>query len=296
MKRRKTRFSPGGDVAPGDGVQYFDEDELAAAKDRDLKTQIKDLQEAESGENDETRRNFLAGDYYLESKPYMPKGRPRVPDAPKAPPIKDVPGSGRGGIGGPRVGEREAYMASKRPTVGDIRKADAAAEQRFMDERQRRLSNPRADAIESVYPEEYLLGGGAGASLKALHSAAKGLAPYSAKQIATGAKEGVEAAAKYGPKAGLQVAQSTMKGMQGRSGIQASRAARQKAEAETRQRAEAEAMEKAKPILQARRSNKAERAGITRREDAGMEFSKGGSASRRADGCAVRGKTRGKVY
>lgn len=291
MKRKKTRFSPGGDVAPGDGIQYFDEDELAAAYRRSLKDEIAAMQpEGPSSEgmpDSSMRRNLETGEYYS-TENFEPKKAVRP--APKAPSIKDVPGSGRGGIGGPRVGEREAYMASKRPTVGDIRKADAAAEQRFMDERQRRLSNPRADAIESVYPEEYLLGGGAGAGLKALHLAAKGLAPYSTKQIATGAKEGIEAAAKSGPKAGLRVARSTMKGMKGRSDIQASRAARQ--------RAEAEAMEKAKPILQARKSSKAERIARARRseEDMGIEFSKGGSASKRADGCCVRGKTRGKMY
>ena len=111
-----------------------------------------------------------------------------------------------------------------------------------------------------------------------------------AAPAARAAKEGLEVAAKSGPKAGLEVARSTMRGMKGRSGIQASRSARQKAEAE--------AMEKAKPVLQARKSDKAERAARTRRseEDMGIEFSKGGSASKRADGCCVRGKTRGKVY
>ena len=61
----------------------------------------------------------------------------------------------------------------------------------------------------------------------------------------------------------------------------------------------AEAMENAKPILQSRPDTKSSRASRTRRteEDMGIEFSKGGStASRRADGCAMRGKTRGKIY
>lgn len=71
------------------------------------------------------------------------------------------------------------------------------------------------------------------------------------------------------------------------------------ARAAARQRGQAEALEKSKPILQARKDTKPARAARTRRteEDAGIEFSKGGStASRRADGCAVRGKTRGKIY
>lgn len=104
------------------------------------------------------------------------------------------------------------------------------------------------------------------------------------------AKEGLEVAAKSGPRAGMETALSTSRGMRSRADIQAKRAARQKGEAE--------AMEKAKPVLKARKSDKAERASRTRRteEDLGIEFSKGGSASRRADGCAQRGKTRGKVY
>ena len=138
--------------------------------------------------------------------------------------------------------------------------------------------------------------GGAGRLVAAAPRAAKAAqtAVESAKAVAApaarAATEGIEAAAKYGPKAGLEVARSTMKGMKGRSGIQASRSSRQKAEAE--------AMEKAKPVLQARKDTKASRAARTRRteEDAGIEFSKGGSASRRGDGCAVRGKTRGKIY
>ena len=111
-----------------------------------------------------------------------------------------------------------------------------------------------------------------------------------AAPAARAASEGIEAALKSGPRAGMDVARSTMKGMKGRAEIQAKRADRQKAEAA--------AMEKAKPVLQARKSDKAQRAARTRRteEDSGMEFSKGGAASRRADGCAQRGKTRGKIY
>jgi hypothetical protein len=111
-----------------------------------------------------------------------------------------------------------------------------------------------------------------------------------AAPAARAAKEGLEVAAKSGPRAGMQTALSTSRGMRSRADIQTKRAARQKAEAE--------AMEKAKPILQTSKSGKAERAAGPRRseEDMGIEFSKGGSASKRADGCCKRGKTRGKVY
>lgn len=57
-------------------------------------------------------------------------------------------GGGRGGVGGPRVGEREAYAAAQRPVAADVRKADAAAEQRAMAERQERMMTPGSQAIE----------------------------------------------------------------------------------------------------------------------------------------------------
>ena len=57
-------------------------------------------------------------------------------------------GGGRGGQGGPRIGEREAYAAAQRPVAADVRKADAAAEQRAMAERQERMMTPGSQAIE----------------------------------------------------------------------------------------------------------------------------------------------------
>lgn len=57
-------------------------------------------------------------------------------------------GGGRGGVGGPRAGEREAYAAAQRPVAADVRKADAAAEQRAMAERQERMMTPGSQAIE----------------------------------------------------------------------------------------------------------------------------------------------------
>lgn len=88
-----------------------------------------------------------------------------------------------------------------------------------------------------------------------------------------------------------EAARAAERGAKSRAEIQAKRAARK--------RAEAEAMESAKPVLQARKSDKASRASRARRteEDAGIEFSRGGStASKRADGCVQRGKTRGRIY
>ena len=213
-------------------------------------------------------------------------------------------GGGRGGQGGPRIGEREAYAAAQRPTVADIRKADVAAEQKSLAERQKRLATPGADAIESVYPEAALVGGAGGVGVKAMHGAAKNLAQYPMATLGRAAKEGIETAVKSGPKAGMDVAQSTARGMQSRAQIQANRAATQ--------RAEAQAMEEAKPILQARPGKPDVRDRTRFNEDeAGFNFKKGGKAkpkkmasggmakssvSKRADGIAKRGKTRGKMY
>ena len=141
------------------------------------------------------------------------------------------------------------------------------------------------------------LGATGGAGAAAIRSApmlpkAVSTAFESAKGMAApavrAAKEGLEVAKTSGPKAGLETARSTLRGMKSRAEMQAKRGARQTAEE----------MEKAKPVLQARRSTKPERAARTRRteEDMGIEFSRGGSASSRADGCAKRGKTKGKLY
>jgi hypothetical protein len=135
------------------------------------------------------------------------------------------------------------------------------------------------------------LGGAGAAGVRAAPMArtaiesAKGVAA----PVARAAREGMEVAKTSGPKAGLETARSTLRGMKSRAEMQAKRT--------ERQRGEAKAMEEAKPVLQARRSTKPERAARTRRteEDMGMEFSRGGSASSRADGCAKRGKTRGKM-
>ena len=96
------------------------------------------------------RRNIETGEYYSTENLEPPKRAVR--SAPKAPEIKDVPG--------------------RRSTAADIRKADIAAEERFLQERQKRLSTPGADAIESVFPESVLIGGAPMAALKGLRGAA----------------------------------------------------------------------------------------------------------------------------
>lgn len=88
-----------------------------------------------------------------------------------------------------------------------------------------------------------------------------------------------------------EVARAAERGAKSRAEIQAARSAKKKAEAK--------AMKEAEPILQARKSTKPDRLKRTKFDEdmRGVEYSKGGSAaSRRADGCAQRGKTRGKMY
>ena len=125
-----------------------------------------------------------------------------------------------------------------------------------------------------------LMGAATPGAVRAASSVGRGIG-----SLASSAREGWREGEKI-----KEVARSAERGAKSRAEIQAARSARKKAEAE--------ALEKAKPVLQARKSDKAQRASRTRRteEDAGMEFSKGGAASRRADGIAQRGKTRGKMY
>jgi hypothetical protein len=313
MKKRK--FQEGGNVVePGDGVQYFADDELAMANKRNLRKEIDELNAAQytgsapiideySGKETTTRRNLETGDYYSTE----PVTRKAESVSSKAPAIKNVPGSGRGSMAGRGASDDIMYvtgggrgrMAGRTAaddityspsTQGSIRKFEQAKEAAQVAERQKRLAARGSDAIESISPETALIGGAPGLGVKALHGAAKELARHSGPTLARAAKEGIETALTAGPKAGLDVARSTARGATARAEMQAKRTARQ--------RGEAEAMEKAKPVLQARKSDKAERAARTRRneDEAGMEFSRGGSASSRGDGCAKRGKTRGKMY
>ena len=322
--KRKTRFNDGGlnrNPFQGDDIDPFSamrDEEGGTARGRDLRAEIAAMQEGPTsqlmfdettGKELGTRRNLETGEYYSTEPVEASKARAM----PKAPPIKDVPGGGgRGTMAGRRAiddimrdaggggrgrsmgrtaADVDQFYEGRRPTVSDIRKADIAAEERSVQERQKRLAAPGADAIEKVSPESALIGGAPVAGLKALHGAAKALAPYSTRQLATAAKEGLEAAVKSGPKAGIDVAKSTAKGMKGREEMQIARTARQKSEAK--------AMKEAEPILQRRPDTKSDRLKRTKFDEdtRGREFSKGGStASRRADGCAVRGKTRGKIY
>jgi hypothetical protein len=317
--KKKRKFQEGGNVVePGDGVQYFADDELAAANKRNLRKEIDELNAAQytgsapiideySGKETTTRRNLETGDYYS-TEPVTRKAEP-ARAAKKAPPIKDVPGSGRGSMAGrrasddimyvtgggrsrmagrtasddttyvtggsrgrmsgPGIGEREAYEASRSkstqiPTASQAGPEKVSSPAMEMSDKER-IRNTTIGALGTI-------GGAAGL--------AKLMQVRKAKQAAELAQEAAKRFSKPGQ--ARQIGDKTPA----------------KAENVAKKRGEAEAMEKAKPILQSRPSTKAKRADRTRRteEDSQIEFSKGGSASRRADGCAVRGKTKGKLY
>jgi hypothetical protein len=312
--KRKTRFNDGGmnrNPFQGDDVDPFSaardvDGGISEAKGRDLKSEIENMQgmydkedweqKGPSAKPQSFKEAFAAAKdgstFTWNGKSYKKEYADNKKSAVKVPPVSDsyrMEGLGRGR----RADLFEPEATSRAQAI----RADNAIEERRRQEIQKRLTTPGADAIETVSPESALIGGAPMAGLKTLHGAAKALAPYSTRQLATAAKEGIETAIKSGPKAGIDVAKSTAKGIKARAEMQAKRVERERAESGARKTAEA--MESAKPILQRRPDTKSSRADRTRRsgEDLGKEFSKGGSAaSRRADGCAMRGKTRGKIY
>lgn len=256
MKKRKFRYADGGDTeAPTSG--RFDEDVYARAR------RFVEEQERRAGE----------GKADEEAPRPAARATPKFA-APVASPFSSMPDMGRSrsvpaqipvdtSMSGPakqfssamEMGDTGRALATTAGALGGMGRAVANA--------------PRAAAAAQTAKEM-----------------GKGMAAPAVRA----AKEGLEVAAKSGPRAGMETALSTSRGMRSRADVQAKRTARQKSEAK--------AMKEAEPILQRRPDTKAARADRTRRteEDMGINFSRGGSASKRADGCAKRGKTRGKVY
>lgn len=254
MKKRKFRYADGGDtVAEG----RFDEDTYARAR--------KFIE-------DQERR---AGQGMANEEAPAPRARAAAPAASAAPSVSPASRSMEGMGRGRSVAAQIPVDTSMRGPAKEFSPAMGMSDTgRVLSTTVGALGGAGTAAIR-----------GAPAARTAIESA-KGVAAPAMRA----AKEGIEVAKTSGPKAGMETARSTLRGMRSRADIQAKRGARQ--------RSEAEAMEKAKPILKSRKDTKAERASRTRRseEDSGIEFSRGGSASSRADGCAKRGKTRGKVY
>ena len=155
----------------------------------------------------------------------------------------------------------------------------------------KRISKPGKDAIEGVYPEQFLIPGG-----KAIASGAMGVKAYKAAQLAkdaaaarrfseTAAPQVAKDISKYTPKQELEAGTSAIRGSVTRKGIR-----------EERSRAEAGAP-KGTSFMEKAASNKR---GTSYKDDMKKggsikAYASGGSvsASSRGDGCAQRGKTRG---
>lgn len=205
-----------------------------------------------------------------------------------AKPVKPSAGAGRGGQGGPTAQEqkayRERYGAGRGERGGPT--ADELNAYRMDQERKRLMGLEQKQALERVTPEEFL---GPGTGLKAMHRLAKSLAERAPKlaeyvqPLLTGpkGKELLEGPGNVprlpAPKRPSPSGSGPASRMESKPG-----AARREAEAGKRS---------------TRKYNE---------DEGGMEFKRGGkikkmasggsTASRRADGIAVRGKTKGRIY
>lgn len=272
--KRKTRFADGGlNPYQGDDVDPF-----SAMRNKDGGTapmtegpSSEELRD-ETGAVSKLRRNLETGELYdTEARPAKPVRLPSKPTPRPAPPAPS-----------PR-----AYAA-------EARKADMAAEQKSVKERQARLAKPGADAIESdtdtLTPFPGVAGllrkGAAGAralatkapSLSELtflgRSGARNVTPP--RQIGGSDRKllkGPEAGDRVGGKGSPPSLPAPARALEAPKGARGSK------ETPAQQRATAEAMERAKPMMQSRPDTKASRASRTRRteEDAGIEFAKGGT-------------------
>lgn len=202
-------------------------------------------------------------------------------------------------------------MAGAKPKAAAPAPAPSAAKASSSDIPKGKESAPESTGEDTSGPsnlDRILLGipvAGAG-----IAGAAKLAQMRKAKQAADTAKTAREAASKFaspqarqvtsdtgrrfGPKAEMEAAESTMRGAVGRRDIQAKRAAAESA------RGRAETMERNKPVLQAtpKKASPRDRTREDREPDYELRakggrigYAKGGSV--RGGGCEVRGKTRG---
>lgn len=258
--KRKTRFNDAGNVVdPGDGTQYFAEDELAEANRRNMRAEIAAMQSegpsSEAMPDSSMRRNLETGEYYSTENFPAPKKA-----APKAPQIKAAVGSGRGGRGGPTAAEMAEYHSRAKPAKAEI-PADAGV----------KAPASTGESTSGMSNMDKLMAGvpaGMGAT-RFLQAAARGLANTVRSREAM--KQASQANAKQiGEGRKMLESPGRMKGRE--------------LAAERSERAARRDKEVARGIRQ-----KADDSGAIR-------LAKGGSASSRADGCAARGKTRGKIY
>ena len=216
-----------------------------------------------------------------------------------------------------------ANSANKKSSTTDALRAKSRREAAF--EGAKRMANTpeaqakrkameKGQALERVTPEKALIGGGAALSLKALHSAAKNLAGTGAKTasktMTTGAKsplrEKTERLIREDKNPGRSVSQApaspkvslkekTKELIQGDRTAKSSELSRQMAEKQKPTKFTSKKSTSAGKPVASKRTKK------FNEEEAGIEFKRGGriqasSASKRADGCAQRGKTRGRMY
>ena len=185
----------------------------------------------------------------------------------------------RVGQGGPSAAEIQAYQDRVSGGARSTGRGGATADELVEYERRKRLMTPGADAIEGVYPEENFLAPG----LKTVAGAAKALANRAPKL-----REYTMQSLGYSP---AQLANRPTSLV--REEARTARAAQRESEMARDN---------------ARAARRAPRAGLEDLpESISMPMKKGGavkkmasggvaSASKRADGCAARGKTRGKIY
>lgn len=163
------------------------------------------------------------------------------------------------------VRSSEVSRAPRAAERADFRKFEQEAERKVLEDRQKRLATPGSDKVE---PDVDVISPFPGAS-KFLQAGARGLA-----NILRG-REFLAEAAKAGAKRigeGQKMLESPGKIKQ--RGLNEERATRA-----------------------ARRDKEVSRGIRQKSDDSGaIRLAKGGSASSRADGCAARGKTRGKMY
>jgi len=188
-----------------------------------------------------------------------------------------------------KVAARQASKATD--AMRNASRANVAAANKM----KRMAANPEAQAVESVYPEEYVVGG---PGLKAVGAVAKNLANRGSQKLAEYSTPLLNAPAKQltGPsKADLVARDRAARAAAREESMRAENAANYGLNPEAPgYGASASALRD--KLGGADFSLGMKRGGAVKRMASGGMTSKGSSASRRGDGIASRGKTRGKLY
>ncbi len=273
--KRKTRFNDAGNVVdPGDGTKYFDDDELAQASRRSLKDEIDSMQ----GMYDKEPGDFMQGMY--EKEPGEQRKVAPIKAAPKAPPIKDVPGGGgRGTMAGRRAiddimrdaggGGRGRSMGRTAADVDTFTPGRGVGRAEIPVETSMRGPEKRSSPAMNMSDTERNL-------MNLLMASMRGMSRNYGKVVQNNR---ALVSAEHMAKPMLSSAKEAVKGAASRAGESLKEAGRTVSKTFN-------------PPPKATQTSKASK----ETAEAMEKFSKGGSASRRADGCATRGKTRGKIY